>query len=203
MISHGYPSRIVLRAPRHSQGRAGQAVPGSFVRVSVGSVSGYGPLCVEYDLAARLQGARVDSSFLQIGSRPRRLRRTLLLSGAGSPSDRRRRKCPDVGDRSVDRPLCPVFGRTRAVRAGALRHQRDAQDRRRGPGDADRQFEASRGDYRPGRVRWPGSQVSDLGAKPVPERARGGHPKVRALKAQLGSSMAARNAQVAAPGARE
>ena len=32
-------------------------------------------------------------------------------------------------------------------------------------------------DYRPGRLRRPRSQVSDLGARPLSQRARGGHPK--------------------------
>ena len=43
-----------------------------------------------------------------------------------------------------------------------------------------------------------GHEVSDLGARPFPKRARGGHPKVRALKGELSSRSAARDA----PGAR-
>src|SRR6185312_9124683 len=131
----------------------------------------------EFHVAARQQGACLDSGFLPLRARPRRFRRSLLLSGARPACDRCRRKRADDGDRSVDCALCAVFGRARAVRPVALRHQRDGQDRRRGPRDAERTVEDACGDYRPGGLRRSRSQVSDLGAWPLSRRARGGHPK--------------------------
>src|ERR1022692_1075688 len=177
MISHDFSSRMTNRSSLWG----GTAIPGALVRSAlsrcVRSVwsAGYGPLRVAHDAAARLQGARLDSRFLPLGARPRRFRRPLLLSRARFDGDRRWRECADGGDRGADRTLCPVLRAARAVRAGALRHQRDAEDRRRGPRDAERGLEASRGNYRGGDLRRPRAQVSDLGAGPVPERARGGH----------------------------
>src|SRR6185437_15215717 len=177
MISHDFSSRIANR----SMTWGGPAIPGTLVGAVFGCCvrsawsAGYGPLRVEHDAAARLQGPRLDPRFLPLGARPRRLRRPLLLSGAGSSGDRRRWKCPDVGDRGIDRALCAVFGTARAIRPGALWHQRDAQDRRRGADRAERQSQASCGYPRGCDLRRPRPKVSDLGAGPVPERARGGH----------------------------
>src|ERR1700686_2018278 len=176
MISHDFSSRMTDRSNLWS-GTALSGVPVRSVRRCIRSAwsAGYGPLRLQHDGAARLQRARLYPSFLPLGARPRRLRRPLLLSRARSACDRRRRECADGGDRGVDRTLYPVLRAARAVRAGALWHQRDAQDRRRGPRGVEREPEASCGDYRGGDLRWPRSQVSDLGAGPVPERARGGH----------------------------
>src|ERR1700693_2415944 len=177
MISHNFLSRMTNR----SKLWGGNAIPGTLVGAAVTRCvrsawsAGYGPLRVEHDVAARLQGARLDSRFLPLAARPRRLRRPLLLSRARFDGDRRRRECADGGDRGADRTLYPVLRAARAVRAGALRHQRDAEDRRRGARGVERQLEASCGNYRGGDLRGPRSQVSDLGAGPVPERARGGH----------------------------
>src|SRR6185437_1207117 len=177
MISHDFSSRIANR----STTRGGSTIPGTLVDAIFGRCvrsawsAGYGPLRVEHDATARLQGPRLNPCFFPLGARPRRLRRPLLLSGAGSSGDRRRWKCADVGDRGTDRALCAVLGTARAIRLGALWHQRDSQDRRRGPGGVEREPEASCGNYRGGDLRRPRPQVSDLGAGPVPERARGGH----------------------------
>ncbi len=92
-----------------------------------------------------------------------------------------------------------IFGPARTVRARALRHQRDAEDRRRGAGGAEREPQASCGNYRGGGVRRSRSQVSDLGARPFPSELAEATQKVRALKGELGSQVAARDA----PGARE
>src|ERR1700693_1335076 len=177
MISHDFSSRMANR----SKLWGGPAIPGTPVSAAVTRCvrsawsAGYGPLRVEHDAAARLQGARLDSRFLPLGAWPRRFRRPLLLSRARSSGDRRWRECADGGDRGADRTLSPVLRAARAVRAGALRHQRDAEDRRRGPRGAERCLEASCRNYRGGDVCGPRPQVSDLGAGPVPERARGGH----------------------------
>ena len=197
MISHEFSSRMASRSTLWG----GTTIPGVPVRSrGAGGVrsawsAGYGPLRVEHDAAARLQGARLDPRFLPLGARPRRFRRPLLLSGAGSPRDRRRRECADGGDRGVDRTLFPVFGAARTVRAGALRHQRDAEDRRRRPRELERELEAACGNYRGGDVRGPRPQVSDLGARPVRRTSSRRPPKRCARsRAELGSQSAARNA---------
>src|SRR5271169_5575856 len=143
MISHQFSLRLTDRS-RPWGGTAISAVRG--VR-SVWS-AGYGPLRVEHDAAARLQGARLDSRFLPFSTLPRWFRRPVLLSGARPPRDRRRGECADDGDRGVDRTLYPVLRRARAVRAGALRHQRDTEDGRRRPRELEREVEAARRDYR-------------------------------------------------------
>ena len=58
----------------------------------------------------------------------------------------------------------------------------------------EREPQASCGNYRGGGVCWSRSQVSDLGARQVPERARGGHPKGARAQRELSSQVAARNA---------
>src|SRR5512144_1592615 len=109
MISHVLSSRMTGGLDLW----ANRAIPGTEVRrvVCVRSAwsAGYGPLRVAYDAATRLQRARVDSRFLPLRAQPRRLRRPLLLSGTGSPRDRRRGKCADGGDRGIDGALSPVL----------------------------------------------------------------------------------------------
>src|SRR3569833_593679 len=160
--------------PSRRRDRAGVALPVWF-RFAWGA--GGGSLRVERHVAARLQGARLDSRILPLGARPRRLCRSVLLSGLGSPGDRRRRECADGGDRRVDRPVHAFFGCAGAIVARALRHQRDAEDRRRGACDVERNAQDACGDRGRGRLRRSRSQVSDLGAWSLSKRARGGHPK--------------------------
>src|SRR3974390_1288956 len=185
MISHNFLSRIAARSQDESRGdrlisAAISEGRGRAVRVhcvpSVWSAAD-GPLRVECHVAARLQRARVSSRLLPLGAPPRRLRWSVLLSGARLLGDRCWWQCADDGDRGVDCALCPVFGRTRALRAGALRHQRDAEGRQRGARAVEQQPETSCRHYRHGDVRRPWPQVSDLGAWPFPARARGGHPR--------------------------
>src|SRR5208282_466806 len=195
MISHDFSSRM----PDRSKPWGSTAIPRIGVRSAVARCvrsvwsAGYGPLRVEHDAAARLQRARLDSRFLPLGTRSRWFRRPLLLSGARSDRDRCWRECADGGDRGVDRTISPIFRAARAVRVGALRHQRDAEDRRRGPRGAERGLEASCGNYQGGDLRRPRPQVSDLGAEPVPQRARGGHPK--GARAQDGTRVPVGGAQ--------
>src|SRR5215831_13903622 len=105
------------------------------------------------------------------------LRGSLLLSGTGSPRDRRRWKCADGGDRGADRRIRPVFGTARTAGLGAVWDQRDAQDRWRGPRGVEREPQASCRDQRRRGVRRSRPQISDLGAWPFPKGARGGHRK--------------------------
>src|SRR6188508_3762016 len=168
MISHDFPVRDAVRASRSS----GSAMSlRASLRTALGCVqsvwgAGYGPLRGELHAAARLQGARVDPRCISRSAGPRRLRGSLLLSGAGLSRDR-----------CVDRTLRVGFGRARTARTGAVRNERDTESRWRGAGGVEREPEASRRNYRHGVIRRSRSEVSDLGARAFPERARGGHPK--------------------------
>src|SRR5581483_9642696 len=181
MISHDFPVWDTLCAPR---------VPASGGAVSVGARlgsapacvqavwgSGYGPLRGEFHAAARLQGARVDPRCVSRSARPRRLRGSLLLSGAGPSCDRCRGQRVNGRDRGPDRAFRGVFGRARAVGPGALRDERDAQGGWRRSGGVERQPQASCRHYGCSVVCRSGSEVSDLGTRAFQERARGGHPK--------------------------
>src|SRR5262245_14087913 len=181
MISHDFPVWDTFRAGRlYSSGSAVglraclKTGPGCVQSVSG---AGHGPVRGEFHAAARLQGTCIDPRCISRGARSGRLRGSLLLSGAGQSRDRCGGSRVNSGDRSVDRTLRAVFGRARAARFGALRNKRDTESRRRGPSCVEREPEAPRRNYRRGVIRWPGSEVSDLGARAFPERARGGHPK--------------------------
>src|SRR6185437_14706950 len=183
MISHTYLSQLARQRQGQGRNRSAELATGAGASAAlarcVRSVvsAGYGPLRIEPHAAARLQRARLHPGFIPLGPRPRWLCGTLLLSGVGSSGDRRGRECVDEGDRVADRALRPVFGGTRATRPGALWHQRDAQDRWRGSRQPEREPEAACGNYGSSGLHrtWP--QVQNLGAGPVPERARGGHRK--------------------------
>src|SRR4029079_7592169 len=178
MISHNFPNRDTALSSLGLPGNAGhssRASASDCVR-SVRS-AGCGPLCVELHIAARLQRARFDPWFVSLSSRPWRLRGSLLLPGAGSPGDRRRGERADGGDRGFDRALRTILRPARTVRSRPVWDQRDAENRRRGACGAEREPEASCGHCRDGGVRRSRSQVSDLGTRPFPKRARGGHPK--------------------------
>src|SRR6478609_3030944 len=77
-------------------------------------------------------------------------------------------------------------------------------DRRRGARGAEREPEASCGHYRDGGVRRSRSQVSDLGTRPFPKRARGGHPKGARAQGRtgfpIGGARCARSAGMMAGG---
>src|SRR5690242_3851698 len=181
MISHNSNCRLSSRP--EGQARSGTQALSARAQVALGRrvrsawSAGYGPLRGELHAAARFQGTRLHSRNLPLGSRARRLRRALLLSGACLAGDRLGRECADGGDRGANRSLCSVLAGARTAGARALRHQRDAQARRRGAGGAERELEASRRHHRPGRFCRPRSQISDLGTGTVCDRARGGHPK--------------------------
>src|SRR6478672_10303054 len=181
MISHDFPNwdTSLSGASRHRRRGflpvSGVCGPRDPSCVQSEWSGGYEPFRGELHAAARFQGARLNSWFVSFGARPRRHGEPFLLSGVGSPGDRRRRKCADGGNRSLDRALCAVFGSARTAGAGAVRDQRDAQDRWRGARRAEREPQASCGNYRDGGVRRSRPQVSDVGAWPFPKRARGGH----------------------------
>src|ERR1700694_3226150 len=62
-----------------------------------------GPVRIELHAAPRCEGARVDPGLLSRGAGARRLRRTLLLSGAGPAGGGHRRQRAALRDRDTDR----------------------------------------------------------------------------------------------------
>src|SRR5262245_47032354 len=175
MIPHVIPyAGVAIDPSRHGPAWAGadaEVKPGQ----PAGRMGRHGPVRVALHIAARRKGAGVDPGAVSRGADARRLRRSLLLSGAGPAGARCRGQCAPGGDRSADHALRALFGAARAVCGGALWHERSAEHRRRGEGDPDRATEVACGDRGRGRVRRPRPQVSDLGARPLPRGTRGGH----------------------------
>src|SRR5580704_4102431 len=145
-----------------------------------------GPVCVPLHAASRCQGSRLGAGAVSRRAGARRLRRIVLLSSPRPAGARCRRQCAVDRDRGADGGLAALFGPARAVLAGALRHQRDAEDRRRGPRSAHRDIESPCGDCRHGVVRGSRPQIPDLGARPVSQRVRGGHRESPCLQASAG-----------------
>ena len=149
-----------------------------------------GPVRVPLHAPPRCQGARFGAGFISRSARPRWLRWRLLLSGARSPGTRCRRQRLARGDRGAGRWPVALFRAARALFAGALWHERDAEGRRRRPrGDHRRAQDACR-DRGRRRLRRSRPQISDLGARPLSRGTRGGHREVRAYKQELGARMA-------------
>src|SRR5579862_1228677 len=145
-----------------------------------------GPVCVPLHAASRCQGSRLGAGAVSRRAGARRLRRLVLLSSPRPAGARRRRPCAIDGDRGVDGGLAALFATARAVFAGALRHQRDAEDRRRGPRSAHRDIESPCGHSGHGVVRRSRPQIPDLGARPLSQRVRGGHRESSCLQASAG-----------------
>src|SRR5215468_222096 len=140
-----------------------------------GHLGRHGPVCVELHVASRRQGSGVDTGVVSRRAWARWVRGHLLLSGAWPAGARCRWSCAPGGDRNLDRTLCTLFGRTRRARGRALWHQRGAQARQRGQGDADGAAQGARRNCRRSDVCGSWSQVSDLGARPLSRATRGGH----------------------------
>src|ERR1043165_6380824 len=85
-----------------------------------GIARGNGPVRLELHLAPRREGTRVDPGLLPRGVGARRLRRTLLLSGARPAGGGRRGQCAARRDRDTDRELSALFGRAGCLHALAL-----------------------------------------------------------------------------------
>src|SRR5216684_4504095 len=135
----------------------------------------HGPLRVQFHAAPQRQGPCFDSRGLPRRAGAGRVRRPLRLSDTRPSGARCRRQCAARRDRAADRPLCAVLRRAGGFFGGALRHQRDSENRRRGQGDPVRTAQGPRGDRGNGRLRGSRPQVSDLGARTLPRAARGGH----------------------------
>src|SRR6185295_10785331 len=176
MISQVFPTAV----PGSSRGFTAvrQVLPREWVSPAshpAGRARGYGPFRVQLHVAARREGTRVDPGALPRGAGARCLRRPLLLSGARPARGGCRRQRAARRDRDADCTLSALFGRTRRFHVGALRHERDLQDRRRGTGDPFGCAEGACRDRRRGRLRRSRPQVSDLGAWTLPRATRGGH----------------------------
>src|SRR6266516_2685278 len=105
----------------------------------------HGPLRVQFHAAPRRQGPCFDSRGLPRRAGAGRVRRPLCLSDARPSGARCRRQCAARRDRAADRPLCAVLRRARGFFGGALRHQRDTENRWRGQGDPVRTAQGPRG----------------------------------------------------------
>src|SRR5438067_2306167 len=149
-------------------------------------VGGYGPLRVQLHLTARHQRAGLDPGPVPRRSRARRIRGALLLSDSRPSGARCRRQRVARGNRDSDRALSALFGGARAVFGGALRHERSAQDRRRGQGDSHRAAQESRRHQGRDHLCRSGPQVSDLGAGPLPLGTPGGHREGSRAQAAAG-----------------
>src|SRR5580698_7033941 len=190
MVSHLFPPS--LATPKSGLGRAlsGEGAQG----VSpLGWQKGLpldeerdGPVCVPLHAAPRCQGSRLGAGAVSRRAGARRFRRPLLPSGTRPAGARCRRQRAADRDRGTDRGLAALFGPARAVLAGALRYQRDAEDRRRGSRSTHRNIESPCGDCRHGVVRRSRPQIPDLGARPLSQRVRGGHREGSCLQASAG-----------------
>src|SRR5262245_55516779 len=145
------------------------------VRPARGDEGADGPVRVQLHLTRRCEGARIDPGRVPGGARPRWVRWPLLLSQPGLALDRCGRQCPAAGNRRADRALSSVLGPAGRIPGRPLWHQRDAQARRRGTGDAVGLDEGPHRHRGRGGVRGPRPQVSDLGTGPLPRAAHGGH----------------------------
>src|SRR5580700_10633504 len=190
MIAHLFPQTLVTLKSGLGRAAGGEGAQGvSPLGWRSGPPLGEGqdgPVCVPLHAASRCQGSRLGAGAVSRRAGARRLRRPVLLSGPRPAGARCRRQCAIDGDRSADCGLAALFGTARAIFAGALRHQRDAEDRRRGPRSAQRDIESPCGDCRHGVVRRSRPQIPDLGARPVSQRVRGGHRESSCLQASAG-----------------
>src|SRR5262245_37086031 len=187
MVSQMLPVQVISARPaRNGRSFAGAAhevaVAGACASSTSGvaflsawGVLGHGPLRGQLHDAARRQGACFDSGAVSFCAHARRVRRPLLLSHARPDGGRCRRQRAACGDQQTDRTVPALCGRERGTPGRALRHERDAQDRRRGPCGVDGGFEGACRDRRVGRVRRSWSQVSAVGAGALPYASREGH----------------------------
>src|SRR6266571_1386558 len=134
-----------------------------------------GPVRVPLHAPNRCERTRFGAGIIPGGLGTRRLRRTLLPSGARSAGARCRGQCLTRRDSSVDCRICALFRTARAIRLVAIRHERDAQDRQRGPRGADGNAESPFRHHRCCDLRRSRPQISNLGTQPLSRGARGGH----------------------------
>src|ERR1700722_16159763 len=132
----------------------------------------HGPLRVPLHVASGCEGAGLDPGRLPLRPRPRRLRGPLLLPDARPAGARCRRQCALGGYPGADYAVPALCGGTRAVLRGLVRHQRGLEGGWRGEGDPHRSPEVACRHRGCGRVCRSWTQVSDLGTRALPRRAR-------------------------------
>src|SRR6476661_2610204 len=169
MVSHSGP--LIVASVAAARGPARRP----FLRARSRAWSAYGPLRVELHVAARCEGAGLDSGLFPGGARARRVRGAVLLSNARPGGDRRRRQRADGGHREPDFALSALFGRTGRISGCALWDEPDPQARWRGAGQPDRRSESARQHHRCRDLRRPRAQVPDLGTAALPRAPRAGH----------------------------
>src|SRR6516164_487105 len=169
MISHSSPFIVASVAAARGPARR------PFLRARSRAWSAYGPLRVELHVAARCEGAGLDSGPFPGGARARRVRGAVLLSDARPAGDRRRWQCAHGGHRELDFALSALFGRARRISGCALWDEPDPQARWRGTGHPDGRSQSARQHHRCRDLRWPRTQVSDLGTAAFSRAPRAGH----------------------------
>src|SRR6266700_1191274 len=183
MVSHNIPvagragrGKGQLGAFRHSYPHGPTTSVTSVADAGIALCAGrHGSFRLQFHAAPRCEGPGVDPGVLSRGAGAGRVRRALLLSGDGPAGGGRRRQRAARRDRGADNGLSALFGRARRIRAGALWDERDAEDRRRGPGDPVGRAQGPCRYHGGECLRRPRPQISDLGTWTLPRAARGGH----------------------------
>src|SRR5690349_7310672 len=134
-----------------------------------------GPVRVPLHAPSRCQGTHFGTGIVPSGIGARWLRWALLLSGARSTGARCRWQRASGRNPDADFRLPALFRTARAVCAVALRHQRDAEDRRRRSRGAHREPQSPCRDQRSRELCRSRPQISNLGTRPLSRGTRGGH----------------------------
>src|SRR5215469_1442893 len=171
MIAHSFPRRRLMptwqrRSPNWGAMRVSRRLSGE---------GQDGPVRVPLHAPSRCQRTHFSAGILSSGTGARRLRRALLLSRPRPAGARCGRQRASGRDPSADRRLFTVFRTARTICLVALRHQRDAEDRRRRPRGADRESEGACRHHRRSQLCRSRPQISNLGTRPLSRGARGGH----------------------------
>src|SRR5580692_8721012 len=169
MLSHAVPSLDCAPAP--SPNAARKRLTRACSRAE--GLSG-GSIPFELHPPLRRQGEDLDSRLVPSGSGEGRVRRRLRLSVAGRAGTRLRRQRADRGDRRVAANDASLFAVPGCLRDGASGHERGLAPGRGGQGLLRGTAQDGAGAGRRSRVRWTGSQVSDLGAGALPGSSRAG-----------------------------
>src|SRR5882724_5581221 len=114
MISQKFPvvdGKVGAERSRAAKAPAWEPASAAEVSAEQGVTGRNGSVRRELHLAPRCEGTRLGPGLLPRGAGARRLRRTLLLSGAGSAGSGRRRQRAALRNRDVDCELPALFGR--------------------------------------------------------------------------------------------
>src|SRR5215472_6979570 len=182
MIAHLFPRRRLAPSWQRSLPNLGA------MRVSrrLSGEGQDGPVRVPLHAPARCQRTHFGAGIFSSGAGARRLRRALLSSRARPPGARRRRQRAAGRDPIADCRLSALFRTARTICLVALRHQRDAEDRRRGPRGLDRESEGACRHHRRSQLCRSRPQISNLGTRPLSRGTRGGHREGPRFQARAG-----------------